>query len=58
MKDSVTDSEIRTRVTGVDATVSKFSFLFGLVLAEKLLQHTDNLSQTLQASSLTASEGQ
>ena len=58
VKDFVTDSEIHASVTGVDATMSKFSFLFGLVLAEKLLQHTDNLSKTLQASSLTASEGQ
>ena len=55
---SVTDSEIRTRVVGVDATMGKFTFLFGLVLAEKLLQHTDILSKTLQAPSLTASEGQ
>ena len=58
VKDSVTDSELRAQVIGVDATVSKFTFLFGLVLAEKLLQHTDNLSKTLQAPSLTASEGQ
>ena len=36
----------------------KFTFLFELVLAEKLLQHSDNLSKTLQAPSLTASEGQ
>ena len=58
VKDAVTDSEIRARVTGVDATMSRFDFLFGLVLAERLLQHTDNLSKTLQAPSLTASEGQ
>ena len=43
---------------GVSATMSRFDFLFGLVLAEKLLQHTDNLNKTLQAPSLTASEGQ
>lgn len=37
--------------------MNKFDFLFGLVLAERLLQHTDNSSKTLQTSSLTASEG-
>lgn len=57
-QDSVTDSEIRARVIGVDATMRKFTFLFGLVVAEKLLQHSDNLSKTLQTPSLTASEGQ
>ena len=58
MKDAVTDLEIRARVISVDATMNKFDFLFGLVLAESLLRHTDNLSKTLQAPYLTASEGQ
>ena len=35
-----------------------FDFLFGLALGERLLKHTDNLSRTLQAPSLTASESQ
>jgi hypothetical protein len=56
VRESVADSEIRARVIGVDATRSRFNFLFGLVLAERLLQHADNLSKTLQALSLTASE--
>ena len=58
VRDAVTDSEIRARVIGVNATMNRFDFLFGLVLAERLLQHTDNLSKTLQAPSLTASEAQ
>ena len=58
MKDTVTDSEIRARVIDVNATMNRFDFLFGLVLAERLLQHTDNLSRTLQSPSLTESEGQ
>lgn len=37
--------------------MNRFDLLFGLVLAERLLQHTNNLSKTLQAPSLTASEG-
>lgn len=43
---------------GVEATTNRFDFLFGLVLGERVLQHTDDLSKTLQALSLTASEGQ
>ena len=52
------DSETRARVAGVEAIMNRFNFLFGLVLGEKLLKHTDNLSRSLQAPSLTASEGQ
>ena len=36
----------------------KFDYLFGVILGECILNHTDNLSITLQNSSLTASEGQ
>ena len=35
-----------------------FNYLFGLVLGQCLLRHTDNLSKTLQSPTLTASEGQ
>ena len=38
--------------------MNQFDFLFGLALVKWLLKHTDNLSWTLQAPSLTASEGQ
>ena len=36
----------------------QFDYLFGLVLGERILKHTDNLSKTLQNPALTASEGQ
>lgn len=58
VKDTVTDSEIQACVIGIEATMNRFDYLFGLVLGERLPQHTDNLSKTLQALSLTASEGQ
>ena len=58
VKESRIDSEIRARVTGVEAAMNKFDFLFGLMLGERLLRHTDNLSKTLQNPSMTASEGQ
>ena len=44
VKDSVTDSEVRARIIGIEATMSRFDFLFGAVLGERLLKHTDNLS--------------
>ena len=52
------DSECRTRIIGVQAQINQFSFLFGLMLAERVLQHTDNLSKTLQNPKLTAIEGE
>ena len=52
------DSECRTRIIGVQAQMNQFSFLFGLMLAERVLQHTDNLSKTLQNPKLTAIEGE
>lgn len=58
IQDNITDSEIKARVIGVEATMKRFNFLFGLLLGECILKHTDNLSKTLQDPTLTASEGQ
>lgn len=33
-----------------------FDFLFGLVLGEQILKHTDNVSKTIQASSMPATD--
>ena len=33
-----------------------FDFLFGLLLGERILKHTDNLSKTLQATAMSAVE--
>ena len=57
-KDIVKDSETRARIIGVQATMTTFAYFFGLVLGERILKHTDNLSKTLQKPSLTAFEGQ
>ena len=38
--------------------MQSFDFFFGLVLGEKLLRITDNLSKTLQIKTFSASEGQ
>ena len=52
-----TDSDVRARLVGVQTTMTKFSYVFGVILGECILTHTDNLSKTLQNPSLTASEG-
>ena len=57
-KDFASDSESRSRINGVQAQMERFEYLFGLVLGECVLKHTDNLSKTLQSPSLSAAEGQ
>ena len=52
-----TDSEVRARLVDVPTTMTKFSYLFGVILGECILTHTDNLSKTLQNPFLTASAG-
>jgi len=56
-RDFKVDSESRARIMGVQAQMNQFSFLFGLIDSEQILQHTDNLSKTLQDPKLTAAEG-
>ena len=56
-REVVKDSETRARVIGVQSTMKIFDYLFGIVLGERRLKHTDNLSKTLQ-NHLTTSKGQ
>ena len=56
--DNCKDTEMKSRIYGVQAHMMKFSFFFGLVLGHSLLKHADNLSATLQTSSLSAADGQ
>ena len=55
-KEIAPDSETRTRIAGVEFKMSTFPYLFGVLLGECVLKHTDNLSKTLQSSALTAAE--
>ena len=50
------DSESRACIIGVQSQMNEFSFLFGLMISEWILQHTDNLSKTLQNPKLTVAE--
>ena len=52
------DSEMRARIIGVATQMQSFEFVFGVSLGNLLLHHTDNLSKSLQQSTLSAAEGQ
>jgi len=52
------DTESKARIQGVAAQMRTFPFLFGSMLGELILKHTDNLSRTLQHVSMSAAEGQ
>jgi hypothetical protein len=53
---TVTDTDMKARIRGVQAHMQKFEFFFGLSLAELLLRNADNLSRTLQSKDLSAAE--
>ena len=56
--DDAKDTEIKARIQGVAAQMSKFEYYYAISLAEMVLQHTDNLSKTLQKENISAAEGQ
>ena len=56
--DASTDSGARAKIGGVKANMKTFDFVFGLVLGQRLLAHTDNLSKIMQNPKMTASEAQ
>lgn len=52
------DPEIRGRIIGVKSQMHSFDFFFGIYVLQQLLRHSDNLSKSLQSSTMTACEGQ
>ena len=54
----VKETDMKSRKIGVKACMVSFDFLFGLMLGQLLLRHSDNLSQTLHSPSMSAAEGQ
>ena len=56
--DYVKDSEMQSRIRGVSLFMRKFDFLFGAILRECLLRHSDNLSKALQSPTVSPVEGQ
>ena len=49
---------MKARIIGVQTQFNSFKFYFHVQLAFLLLQHSDNLSKTLQSPHMTAAEGQ
>ncbi|XP_067122541.1 zinc finger MYM-type protein 1-like [Centruroides vittatus] len=52
------DSETKTRIIGVEHEMNILEFLFDLLLAERILKHSDNLSKTVQQKKMSATEGE
>ena len=52
------DTETKSRLIGVSSQMVKFDYFFGLMLRELILNHTDNLSRTLQKTNISAAQGQ
>ena len=52
------DTETKARIQGVSSQMQTFMFLFGNMLAEMVLRHTDNLSRALQHQIMSAAAGQ
>ena len=52
------DLEASVKVNGVATEMTKFDFLFGVILGSRILRLVDNLSCTLQKKELSAAEGQ
>ena len=51
------DTEMKARILGVQAVMTKFDFYSGCSLGVQVLRQTDNLSHTLQQTSLSAAQG-
>ena len=56
-RDIVKETEMRSRIQDISVCMNSFNFFYGLVLAELLLNHSDNLSKTLQSLHMSAAEG-
>ena len=52
------DTEVKTRIIGVNSQMETCDFYFGVKVSKFILQMTDNLFRTLQHEHLSASEGQ
>ena len=50
--------DIKGRIIGCEAQMKSFDFFFGLQFGERIYCHTDNLSKTLQKTSMSAVSGQ
>ena len=56
--DIVKDTEMKARILGVASQMKNFDYFYGVSLGNLILQHSDNLSRTLQKADISAAEGQ
>ena len=56
-KGEVTDTDMKAKLAGVLSVMRTFDYYYGLKLSYLILSQTDNLSKSLQAAKLSASEG-
>ena len=54
---ATSDTNMKARIQGITSQMHTFRFLFGLLLSELVLRHTDKLSKTLQNPELSSVEG-
>ena len=54
---ATSDTKVKAKIHRLRSQMQSFKFLFGLVLSEVILRHTDKLSQTLQQPKLSSIEG-
>ena len=57
-KNSQIDSEMKARIIDIETQMLTYNFLFGISLGILILQHSDNLSKSLQHDTITAAEWQ
>ena len=57
-KNSQIDSEMKARIIGIETQMLTSNFLFGISLGTLILQHSDNLSKSVQHDTITTAEGQ
>ena len=56
-RDGNLESEIKGRIIGVKSQMNTFNYFYGVTTLQLVLRHIDNLSKTLQKSSLTFCQG-
>ena len=52
------DIDIKNRIRGVSSYMENFNFLYGILIGELLLSHSENLSKILQSADISAAEAQ
>ena len=55
---TASDPDIRARAGGIERKLTTFKFVYGMHLSMLVLNHSDNLSKTLQSPNICAAEAQ